>query len=267
MANGRSIKRRMAKEQAVRPPSQESGMAGAGLDAQGAEFAEAAVEGSSYEGRSEHLMTMIDPEELDNVPPEQREQLEMINGMMTDMIYNPKTKEAVQGMLTDVPPEQGIPRAVNMIMTQFENFTRQQSGELPLEMKFASGMNAFGEITEMAQAMGKLPKDMTEEQTEPLLKATMEQYVMKGLKDKTIDPIELQLKVEPLLTPEEQLMGRQMGDQYGVPGQPTQQMANENMMMAKTLPLQAENEQLKKQNTEMNTALTGMTNAVPDEGV
>ena len=261
MANGRAIKRKMAKEQTAMggPPEQAQG-----VDSPDG-FLQAANEGASIGGRGEHVMDMMDPQSMQDVDPKMMQQLETINAAMLDMLYDPKTKSTVQNQLQGGDPGITIPATTNMIMGRFEDIMRPKNGELSLDMKLAVGVQTFQEVMQLAQGMGVLPEEVGDETVEPLLKQSMQQYIQKGLKEKTIDPMELQEAVEPLLTPEEQMIGRGMGQQFNVPGAPTQQQGNQRMMQKARAPLEVQNAQLQKQNKEMTGALKGIASQPSEE--
>jgi len=180
-------------------------------------------------------------------------------------MYEPKTKGSVQKMLQSGPPEMTIPAVTNQLMGRFEDIMRPKNGEMSLDMKLGVGVMAFTEVSTLASAMGMIPKKLTDDQTSGLLKDTMQQYIQRGLKEKTIDPIELQLAVEPLLTPEEQMMARQSGQAMGVPGKPTGQQNMQGILEKKMGPLQVKNKQLEQSNKQMTGALQGIASQ-PEEG-
>jgi hypothetical protein len=263
MANGRSIKRKMAKNQKAQAPEEQALAMGPEEEPMGQgfsreEFLEGAQQGASYEGRAEHLKEMMDPQQMQDIPPGMMKQLETINAAMVDMIYDPKTKGQVQKTLQDGPPEMTVPAVTNMIMGRFEDIMRPKNGNMSLDMKLAVGVNTFSEIQDLASRMGILPKEVSEDQQQAMLKSAMQQYIQKGLKDKSIDPVELQMAVEPLLTPEEQLIGRGVGEQTGTPGGPTNQIMQQDIMNKKLAPKDLEIAQLKKQNQGLQGALKGV---------
>lgn len=220
------------------------------------EFMEGAEKGATPQGRSSHIMEMLDGQGVE-ADPEMMKQLDSINGAMVDMMYNPKTKAQVQKMLKDSPPEMSVPATTNMLMQRFEDIMTPKNGPMDLQMRLGVGVTTFGEVLELGTTMGVI-QEPNEQTTQQLLQATIQQYIQKGLKEKTIDPVELQLAVEPLMTPEEQAMGRGMGQQTGVPGKPTEQMNRAKMIEDAQAPLAVKNKQLEQQNQQMNQALQGV---------
>jgi len=186
------------------------------------------------------------------------EQLKNMTAALTDMLYDPKTKGSVQKMLSDGPPDVTVPGTVNTVFKRFEDMMGQKNGPMPLDLKLPVGVSLFKEVLELGVGMGVLPQGMNIESSGDLLKATMEQYIKAGLKDKSIDPIELQQQVEPLMTDNDKQIGNRMGRESGVPGELAPAQVNAGMLQKAQAPMQAENMSLKKQNQQMQGALQGM---------
>lgn len=200
----------------------------------------------------------ITPDMVGKVPEGVTKQVETLQGAITDMIYQPKVKGAVQKMIKDGNPQMTIPGATIMVFTKFEDIMTPKNGPMPLDLKLIGGLHTFTEVAELAQAMGVLPPEISEEELQPLMKSAMQQYIQKGLKDKSIDPVELQQAVEPLMTDQEKQIGMQMGADQGVPEGVTQEQAQEGLLQQQLMPMQEENMRLKKQNQQMQGVLQGM---------
>jgi hypothetical protein len=207
----------------------------------------------------------MDPNQVQELSPEKKEQIKMVNSTLTDMLYHPDAKAHIQSMLKQGDPMQTIPAAVNTIFSKFEDMASKGKGAMPLDIKLAGGIHLFSEVMELAEAQGVIPEDLPKEQLQPLLKATMQQYIQKGLKDKTIDPIELQKQVEPLLSQEEREIGLDMAGGTGTPNEMSQSQGMQGIMQKQNAPMQAENQMLQKQNKGMQQALQGISQG-PQEG-
>ncbi len=190
--------------------------------------------------------------------PQEEEQRNMINAAITDMIYNEQTKESIQKMLSGGEISMTLPKTTNAIFGQFEKMASKQGGKMPLSIKLSGGVHTFTELLELGAAMGIVDPNMSEEEMQPLLKETIQQYIQLGLKDKSIDPIELQTAVEPYLSDEETEIGLNMGSESSVPTELTQQQANQGVLQNQMNPLQVENEELKRQNAKTTESLQGV---------
>lgn len=208
------------------------------------------------------LAENLDPSYSQDVSPEKMKQVQTVNATLTDMLYHPDGKEAIKSMLKQAPPEQSIPMATNTIFMKFEDMSKQGGkGEVPLDVKLAGGVHLFSEVVEMAEDLGIIPEDTQPEQLQPLMKQTFQQYIQRGLKDGSMDVIELQQAVEPLLTGEEREIGLHFASAMGTPTEMQQTQASESMFNKRSAPLRVELEGQKKQNQQMTQALQGMANA------
>lgn len=201
---------------------------------------------------------VVDIAQQQEVDPKKRKQLQTMQAMMTDMIYHQDSKSSIQSMLTKGDPGHTIPATVNTVFMKFEDMTKEKLGDMPLDMKLAGGVHLFSEIMELAEAQGVIPEDLPEAQIQPLLKNTIQQYVQRGLKEKTIDPIDLQKRIEPMLSQQEREVGAHMADATGTPVDVTEGQMMNGMMQKAQAPLQVENANLKKQNQGMQSALQGI---------
>lgn len=191
--------------------------------------------------------------------PAKQKQLKNVQAMLTDMLYHPETKQSVQAMLKSSPPNVSIPGATNAVFQKFEDMIAQkQKKPMPLDMRLASGVALFSEVMELSEDMEVIPEDLSESDVQGLLKDTMQQYIQKGLKTKSIDPIELQQQVEPLLSEDERAIGLQMGANQGTPPELTGPVAAEGMYQQRVAPMETKTAALKQSNQQMQGALQGI---------
>ena len=197
--------------------------------------------------------------------PGQKEKLELAANMLTDMLYNPKTKDSVIKMIKGAPPEQSIPYAVNAVFDKFESMSKDKIGGVPIDVKLSAGVHLFSEVMEMAESMGLIPEDLGQDKIQGLLRETLKTYIQKGLKDGSIDPIKLQAETEPLLNEEEKKIGLQEGQKAGIPAELQQGQINMALTQNARRPLEMENASLKKSNKGMQSALQGISSQ-PQQG-
>ena len=233
---------------AQRPPSSQ----GAGPVPDGTQVAEGLAQNMS---------------EPQKVSPEKQAQLKNIQAMITDMLYHPQTKDSVQAMLKSSEPHIAIPGATNAIFQKFEDMVTQKQGKpMPLDMRLTAGVAMFSEVMELGEDMGIVPEDLPEENVGDLLRETMQQYIQKGLKTKSIDPIELQQQVEPLLSEEEKHIGMVMGQNSGTPAELTGPVAAEGLAQQRMAPLELKAKGLQQSNKQMTQALQGISMKPEEEG-
>ena len=239
MSNQRAMKRKMAKE----APPQVNPM----------------------EAKSQAALDSVAPKEGQKVSPEKMQMIETMKGNITDLLYREETKGSLQKMLQAGSPNETVPAAVETVFGQFEQMASKSNGPLSLELKLAGGLHAFNEVMELGTAMGVIPEDLPEENVGGLLEATMKKYIQKGLKDKSIDPIELQTAIEPMLSGEEAEVGMNVGRSQGVPGALNEQQSQEGLMQKRMAPLELENATLKKSAAKKG-ALQGPQAPPPEQG-
>ena len=217
------------------------------------------------EGRRD-TQQMLDEQMAQDVSPEKQAQVKNVQDMMTDMVYHPDTKASIQSMLKAAPPEQSVPTTVNTVFMKFEDMATQKNKKpMPLDMRLAGGVHLFSEVMEIGEALGVIPEDMQPDAMQPLLKDTMQMYIQKGLKTGSIDPIELQQQIEPLLTDDEMAVGLTLGEGQGVPPELQQAQANEGMYQQRSQPDKLKAQGLEKSNQQMQQALQGIA-MKPEEG-
>lgn len=211
------------------------------------------------------FQAMVDPSKNQDVDPETLRKLEEIKAMTINFMYNDKTKASVKQMVSGKDYQKTIPMATTSIYKQLQMFLKKDSKRsIDLDTKLAIGLTAFSETMELAQAMGAIPADISEDETESMLRKVMQDEIQAGLKSGEIDPIELQTKIETILPENMKQEGSKLVTAHGGSEKPNQQMVDYMRKQNIERPLKTENEMLKQQNKETRTALTGMQNAVPE---
>jgi hypothetical protein len=143
-----------------------------------------------------------------------------ISGLMK-LLHSKDTAPHVEEMLKSGPPEQTIPATALQINGQMEEAAGQKP---PLETALIAGVYLVQDLIEIGNAAGYFELQ-DPEQMKPILQTTMQQYIEAGLQDGTIDPVELQEKVEPLMDEEQRATGMQAAELTGIPKAPTQETA------------------------------------------
>lgn len=150
-----------------------------------------------------------------------------INGLMK-MLHSPKTGGKVVEMLKSAPPEKSIPQAAMMINGQFEAMLGEKGQKASLETRLMGGVYLVSDLVEIGDAAAAWEQPLDPENDLPLLlEGTIQMYIEKGLADGTIDPIELQQKVEPLMSDEHRQLGLEAANMTGIPTEPDQSTAME----------------------------------------
>ena len=143
-----------------------------------------------------------------------------IGGLMK-MLHSKQTASTIDEMLQAGPPEQTIPEVAMMVSKQMEDAIAKKSQRPELETILKGGIYLVTDLVEIGNTGGFFQVE-SEEQLQPIMQATFQRYIEAGLKDGSIDPIELQSKVEPLLNEQQIQFGTQGAEAGGIPMKPDQ---------------------------------------------
>jgi hypothetical protein len=156
------------------------------------------------------------------VDPVLRKKIDSYGTMLMDMVHNNATKGKVIDMLKAGEPAQSIP-ATALTINETATQMVQETGEtVPPEVLLPCSVDLVGDLIDTGNAAGVF--QVTEEQIPAIYQDTVQQYIQSGLKNGTIDPVELQAAIEPLLSEEDAVAGGQIGQSAGLPPAPTNQM-------------------------------------------
>ena len=173
------------------------------------------------------------PKELpkgQNVPeasPQQVEQIKTVGGALIGLAHDPKGSQQVHKVLQSGKPEISVAQAAMMVYQQF----KAGSGNRPigLEVAMPGYMMLVDDLLDFGNQAGFF--NVTDEQgAGMILQNSFQLFIETGLKDKSIDPLELQEAVEPMMTDEQRGVGQQIGQEAGVPGEMSPQMATEQQI-------------------------------------
>jgi hypothetical protein len=136
-----------------------------------------------------------------------------ILGLMK-LLHSKETSPMVDDMLKNGgDPKVTIPKVAMLVNQKMADAT----GKVPsLRTALAAFMYLVGDLIELGNKAGFFNIE-TEEDISVILKATLQAYIEKGLKDGTIDPVELQKEIEPLLSEEQRTMGSEAANGSGLP--------------------------------------------------
>ena len=133
--------------------------------------------------------------------PEQKmdKQQEAYVGALVRVLHDKQTSPMVQEMLKAGPPEQTIPRITMEVNDMMQQTIARKGGQpADLETTFLGGAYVVSDLIEIGNAGGFFEVS-DEDQVKEILQTTIQTYVERGLKDGSIDPVELQAITEPLL--------------------------------------------------------------------
>lgn len=226
-ANGR-LKKQIQKRNAE--PQQEQAMQGEGIMGTAMQAADPNQRGQMAEGKIR--------------------QVEDMTAMMMQMIHGDKTKESVMRTLKAQPdPHKAIPSTVNMLFKRVDQQSAKRKMKVPNDIKVATASYVVMDLANLGNAARIWEQPVQQDELGPILRNSMQMYMKDGLKDGTIDPVELQMEVEQVMSDEQKAAGVMMGRQAGVdlPPGPTEQMAVDREVEKQVSAERAKTEQARAQ--------------------
>jgi len=165
----------------------------------------------------------------DKLNPKDKQEMDSYVTMLMDLIHNKATSSSILDMLKSGDPNQTVPATALQVNSMAENMVAQSTGSPPTTNALLGGsIYLVSDLIETGNASGIF--SITDEgQVTQIFQDTLQQYIHQGIKNGTIDPVELQQSVEPLLSNEQRQVGMQIGQQAGVAPKPTQQMVNNQL--------------------------------------
>lgn len=146
-----------------------------------------------------------------------------INGL-SRMLHGKETQSSVMEMLKSGSPEQTIPKTALTVNSQMEAGATDAGKAPSLDVLLNAGIFLVNDLIEMGNAAGVF-EVTTEDQVAPILQGTLQTYIEDGLAKGTIDPVELQQKVEPLMDDEHRALGNKAAQMTGIPQEADQSTA------------------------------------------
>lgn len=152
-------------------------------------------------------------QELD---PKLKNQIDVYSTMLTKFIHGKETQQQVLKMLQAGDPIKAIPPAAIAINEQAENAMKSKPST---DVVLGASVTLVSDLIETGMAAG-LFEQPSDEDISFIYQDTLQIYIEKGLKDGSIDPIQLQKDIEPLMSEEQKQMGQELGKQAGVADEP-----------------------------------------------
>jgi len=138
--------------------------------------------------------------------PEQLAQVEAYTDNATKMLYSPKTQPAwLQELQASNNPIENIAETANHLHKILQAGLEKTGEQMTDQTMFLGATHLVSELNVLADAAGLFTLD--EKQRMDSLQLTLLLYFKRGIDDGTIDPVELQKDLEPLLTDEQRQMG------------------------------------------------------------
>ena len=165
------------------------------------------------------------PTEEPQINPEDKKVQDRIDSYVVALmneLHGSETRDDVLDILKNgKDPYIGIPEAAMAVNDAAVAKFEQNGVEVDLNTQFNASAYLVNDLMEIGSKFGFF--EVTQDDFAPLLEDSLQTYVERGLKDGTIDPIELQLTAEGFTSENQRIAGLYYGQENGVPPAPQQQ--------------------------------------------
>ena len=183
----------------------------------------------------------VGPQEdpMANLDPKLKEKAESYISVLMNELHAPETREDVLEMLkSSSDPSMTIPQAAMAINDAAAMKIKKSGGRVDIPTMFLGSQYLVGDLMEIGNTFGIF--ETTKEDFPDLYQDSLQMFIQRGLKDGTIDPIELQLTGEKIMSENQKIGGHYLAEKNGIPYQPTQQQVLQQNEQSTTRKVRAE---------------------------
>lgn len=155
------------------------------------------------------------------ISPKMQKEVDAYITGLSKLLHSKNTSGQVVELLKAGPPEETVPSTALLVNKQMEQSIRAKGKKPSLDVLVNAGAFLVGDLLEIGNAAGIFQIN-SEEQVAPILQSTLQTYIENGLADGSVDPVELQQKVEPLLTDGQRSLGMEAAGMSGIPEAPNE---------------------------------------------
>ena len=158
------------------------------------------------------------------ITPKMKREIEVMRTATIKLLHGKETQAGVLDMLKSGPIDQSLPATALRVTDMLESSMKPKA-----DIVLANSVTLVSDLFEIADASGIAPTP-DEESIKGIYQDTLQKYIQRGLKDGSIDPVELQKSIEPLMSDEQKNAGGGMMKQHGLPEQATSSMATDRLV-------------------------------------
>jgi len=160
-----------------------------------------------------------------------KERAKKYETVLMNILHGKKTRDQVIEVLKSNPdPFVTIPQAA-MTVNDMGVMNMKRGGiDVDPGVQLVASQFLLNDLIELGHASESF--QLEDEDIEGLVEDTYQMYIQRGLKDKSIDPVQLQLEVQEIMTDEQAAAGAVMG-QGAVPVQPDRRAVMENEVQSR----------------------------------
>ncbi len=195
------------------------------------------------------------------ITPQEQKEVEAYTAGLAKLLHSKETRKDIHQMLKSAPPEKSVPYTALEVNKMMESKARQSGKDPSLTVLLNACIYLVSDLVEIGNAGGFF--EVTDEkQFQGLLKDTMQEYIVQGVKAGTLDPVEVQAAAEQYMSPEDREMAMSAGEGAGVPRTAGNMQAMESYGRRREMDAVKKTEQ-KFKNKQETSAL--MQNAMPQQ--
>lgn len=219
-------------------------------------------EEKAYTDSGKKVTGMID-ENGPPVPPAKQKAMQSYVDTLMYALHHEDSADSVMEIMAADNPGKSVPNAALMVNEKVEKALKAKGQEVPKDVKMAGAAYLVDDLVQLGNASGMWGEQIGENDTGYLLQNTMQKYIETGFKDGSIDAVEFQKEIEPMLNEEQRAKGLAMQEKSGIPANPTETMAVNRIVDSK---LSKEQEKTTKMKEKM-TAMGNMAQAATGGGM
>ena len=163
------------------------------------------------------------PQEGQEADPKMAKQVEGYISVLNELLHSEKSRDSVTDVLTSNPdPFMTLPQAAVSTNDMGVNLMQQSGVKVSFATQLAASTYLIEDLIHLGYAAAGW-ENLSEEDIAALYEDTLQIVIERGLADGSIDPIQLQLDVEPLMDEDMQRAGQHFADQEGLGSEPSNQ--------------------------------------------
>jgi len=175
----------------------------------------------------ESYTTGIEGGEGGQVDDRTKGQVEDYVSILMHLIHGEETRATVMEILTGDPkspsdPFMGVPQAAVSVNDMGVNLMKQSGAGVSFTVQLGASVFLINDLIELGYAAGLWEKQ-DEQETAALFEDSMQIVIERGLADGSIDPIQLQLDTESLMSEDQRRAGDSLAAASGMESKPSQQ--------------------------------------------
>jgi hypothetical protein len=155
--------------------------------------------------------------------PRLKKEMSGYKTLLTKLIHAPEKQESTMEMLKAGPAAMSVPNAAITLNKQAEEIMKGKGIKISQNTKLAGSVFLVSDLIELGNAGAGWEVPVAEDEAKQIYQDTLQDYIETGVRDKTIDPMELQQSAEPFMNEQQRAVGSQVAQQQGIPMEPNQQ--------------------------------------------